>query len=109
MALSALARTALDSTARGGATYSGGYRTRGYANDPSTLRYKQFADEARAQGITDPKEIDNYALSHNQDWGAAHGITGKFDRWDRNAIGSILALTGGAAFRAGSAAAGAGE
>ena len=110
MALSALARTALDSTARGGATYSGGQRTYDYANDPSTIRYKQFADEARAQGITDPAAIDKYATTRNQEWGYEHGIDYNRSYLERHPLAQLglgAGIVAGGVYAAGGAAGGA--
>src|SRR5260221_9111544 len=122
MALSALARTALSDergVRPGAATYSHGYRTYKYENDPSTIRYKQFADEARAQGITDPAAIDRYAVTRNREWGTAHGIDANQNWLERHPWAGPLSILGagygaaglaaGGAAGAGGAAAGAGE
>src|ERR1700704_415603 len=106
MALSALLA---DENARLGAPrYSNGYRTFDYVSDPSTVRYKQFADAARARGITDPNAIDQYALSGNQQWGQQHGIHANENWLERHpwVVGALPAMAGGAAYGLGAAAAG---
>src|SRR5260221_11554970 len=116
MALSALARTALSDergVRPGAATYERGYRTYKYENDPSTIRYKQFAAEARAQGITDPAAIDKYATTKNQEWGYEHGIDYNQSYLERHPLAQLglgAAIVGGGGYAAGGgAAAGAGE
>src|SRR5258706_4483364 len=113
MALSALARTALSDergVRPGAATYERGYRTYKYQNDPSTIRYKQFAAEARAQGITDPAAIDKYATTKSQGWGYEHGIDYNQSYLERHPLAQLglgAAIVGGGVYAAGGAAGGA--
>lgn len=109
MALSALLA---DENARPGAPrYSNGYRIFDYASDPSTLRYKQFQEQARRQGITDPRAIDQFALLNNQQWGQGHGIHAggswlEQHPWVAGVLPGIIggSVYGGAAALAGGAA-----
>jgi hypothetical protein len=106
MALSSL--LANDVGARPG--YSNGYRIFDYANDPSTIRYKQYADEARARGITDPTTIHQYAIGQNLEWGGQHGIKDTDIKRGKIGLGAItLGGLGAYGLGASGAAAGAGE
>src|SRR5256885_13697891 len=114
MALSSLARMTLanDSGATpGAATYDHGFRTyRNMQDDPLAIRYKQFADEARQRGITDPNAIDQYAVTRNREWGQAHGISDRDIKRGKIGVAAIglggygASALGGAAAAEGAAA-----
>lgn len=94
--------------------YSNGYRIFDYANDPSTIRYKQYADQARAQGITDPEAVHQFAILNNQQWGQGHSINAggswlEHHPWIGGLLPGIIggSIYGGAAALGGAGSAGA--
>lgn len=97
MALSALARGI---GAPGAPTYSHGYRIYDYESDPSTIRYKQFEEQARRAGITDPQAIHQFAMLNNQQWGQGHGINagGSWLEHHPWVAGALPGLIGGAVY-----------